>query len=110
MRTGIFSGAMRVESMEPMLPRDAQTGLTDLALELVAKASELAGQIQHTVRESVEDLVRSMNCYYSNLIEGHNTHPRDIDADLEDKYSPDPKRRVLQRKKARSAPDSRRNA
>jgi Fic family protein len=21
-----------------------------------------------------------MNCYYSNLIEGHNTHPRDIDS------------------------------
>ena len=97
MRTGIFSGTMRVESMEPMLPRDAQTGLTDLALELVAKASELAGQIQHTVRESIGDLVRSMNCYYSNLIEGHNTHPRDINAALEDKYSPDPRRRVLQR-------------
>ena len=97
MQTGIFGGTMRVESMEPMLPRDAQTGLTDLALELVAKASELAGQIQHTVRESIGDLVRSMNCYYSNLIEGNNAHPRDIDAALEDKYSPDPRRRVLQR-------------
>ena len=80
-----------------MLPRDAQAGLTDLAVELVGKASELAGQIQHTVRESTGDLVRSMNCYYSNLIEGHNTHPREIDAALVDKYSPDPKRRVLQR-------------
>ena len=88
---------MHVGSMEPMLPRNAQAGLTDLAMELVGKASELAGQIQHTVRESIGDLVRSMNCYYSNLIEGHNTHPRDIDAALEDKYSPDPKRRVLQR-------------
>ncbi len=88
---------MRVGSMEPMLTRNAQAGLTDLAVELVGKASELAGQIQHTVRESIGDLVRSMNCYYSNLIEGHNTHPRDIEAALEDKYSPDPKRRVLQR-------------
>ncbi len=25
------------------------------------------------------DLVRVMNCYYSNLIEGHNTRPRDIE-------------------------------
>ncbi len=97
MTTGIISGTMLVESMEPMVPHNAQTGLTDLALELVAKASELAGQIQHTVRESIGDLVRSMNCYYSNLIEGHNTHPRDIEAAMEDKYSPDPKRRVLQR-------------
>ena len=82
--------------MEPMLPRDHQAGMTDLAVELVAKASGLAAQIQHTVQESVGDLVRSMNCYYSNLIEGHNTHPRDIDAALEDRYSPDLKRRALQ--------------
>ena len=80
-----------------MLPHDGQTGLTDLAVEFVAKASHLAGQIQWTVRESIGDLVRSMNCYYSNLIEGHNTHPRDIDAALADNYSRDPQKRILQR-------------
>jgi Fic family protein len=37
-----------------------------------------------------------MNCYYSNLIEGHNTHPRDIDRALADNYSKDPARRALQ--------------
>ena len=84
-------------TMEPMLPRDDRANLADLAVELVAKASMLAGQIQETVRESIGDLVRSMNCYYSNLIEGHNTHPRDIDAALEDRYSPNPKKRILQR-------------
>ena len=82
--------------MEPMLPRDGKSGLTDLAVDLVARASYLAGQIQGTVRESIEDLVRSMNCYYSNLIEGHNTRPREIDAALADDYSPDPDRRILQ--------------
>ena len=83
--------------MEPMLPRDNRIGLTDLAVELVAKASSLAGQLHGTVRESIGDLVRSMNCYYSNLIEGHDTHPRDIDAALEDNYSQDRKKRILQR-------------
>ena len=92
-----MTGTVLPIMMEPMLPRDNKAGMTDLAVELVAKASELAGQIQHTVRESIGDLVRSMNCYYSNLIEGHNTHPRDIDAALEDKYSPDPERRALQK-------------
>ena len=92
-----MTGTVLPITMEPMLPRDDKAGMTDLAVELVAKASELAGQIQHTVRESIGDLVRSMNCYYSNLIEGHNTHPRDIDAALEDKYSPDPERRALQK-------------
>jgi Fic family protein len=38
-----------------------------------------------------------MNCYYSNLIEGHDTHPRDIDAALEERYSDDAGKRSLQR-------------
>lgn len=87
---------MMTSAMEPMLPRDGEAGLTDLAVELVAKASYLAGQVQRPVRESIGDLVRSMNCYYSNLIEGHNTHPREIDAALANDYSANPKRRVLQ--------------
>lgn len=83
-------------AMEPMFPRYGNATLTDLAVDLIASASHLSGQIQEPVRESIGDLVRSMNCYYSNLIEGHNTHPRDIDAALAGNYSRDPKRRVLQ--------------
>ncbi len=41
-------------------------------------------------------LVRAMNCYYSNLIEGHDTHPIDIERALNDEYSADPKKRDLQ--------------
>jgi Fic family protein len=37
-----------------------------------------------------------MNCYYSNFIEGHNTHPRDIDNALRQDFSEQPERRVLQ--------------
>jgi Fic family protein len=37
-----------------------------------------------------------MNCYYSNLIEGHNTRPRDIDRALCQDYALDPERRKLQ--------------
>jgi len=40
--------------------------------------------------------VRAMNCYYSNLIEGHETHPVDIEQALRDNYSTDPKKRSLQ--------------
>ncbi len=87
---------MTPSAMQPMFPRDGNTDLTDLAVDLIARASHLSGQIQWTVRESIGDLVRSMNCYYSNLIEGHDTQPRDIDAALADDYSPDPKRRILQ--------------
>jgi Fic family protein len=42
------------------------------------------------------DLVRSMNCYYSNLIEGHDTHPIDIERALKNDYSADTRKRNLQ--------------
>ena len=50
-------------------------------------------QIRPEVRHSIGELVRSMNCYYSNLIEGHDTHPRDIDRAMDNKYSADPRKR-----------------
>jgi Fic family protein len=37
-----------------------------------------------------------MNCYYSNLIEGHNTHPVDIERALKNDYSQDRHERDLQ--------------
>ncbi len=79
-----------------MLPPVGQRELEDAAFDLIAKASSLAGQINPVVTQAVGDLVRSMNCYYSNLIEGHNTHPRDIDRALHRDYATEPKRRALQ--------------
>ena len=84
--------------MEPMLPPDGEHKLEDLAMDLATKASGLASQLPQAVRRSIGDLVRSMNCYYSNLIEGHDTHPRDIDRALAHAdYSTDPQKRALQR-------------
>ena len=82
--------------MEPMLPPEGTRSLEDLAVDLVAKANTLAGQVNPVVQQSIGTLVRSINCYYSNLIEGHDTHPRDIDRALNANYAKEPKRRVLQ--------------
>ena len=79
-----------------MLPSDPESELSDAAFELVARASALAGQVPGRVREAIGDLVRSMNCYYSNLIERHDTHPRDIERALAGDYSQDARRRALQ--------------
>jgi Fic family protein len=85
-------------SMEPMLPSDGVRKLEDLAIDLATKASRLASLLPPAVRLEIGDLVRSMNCYYSNLIEGHDTHPRDIDRALaRADYSTDPGKRALQR-------------
>lgn len=83
--------------MEPLLPPEGTGALNDLAIDLVSKASGFAGMLNPVVRKSVGDLVRSMNCYYSNLIEGHDTHPRDIDRALAEEYSAEPKKRALQK-------------
>lgn len=78
------------------MPADGAVVLENLAFDLAREASELSAQLHPLVRLSIAGLVRSMNCYYSNLIEGHNTHPRDIDRALAANYSSDPHRRDLQ--------------
>lgn len=84
-----------VDLMEPMLPEGNKI-LEDLVFTLIQQASELNAILKpHTV-EAVGNLVRSMNCYYSNLIEGHNTHPRDIDRALAEDFSENPEKRDLQ--------------
>jgi Fic family protein len=82
--------------MEPLMPAEGNHRLDDLAFELVAKASALNSQVKPKTRQSIGELVRSMNCYYSNLIEGHNTHPIDIDRALAGKYDQDRQKRCLQ--------------
>lgn len=81
---------------EPLLPEDRDGRLAGLGLELLRRAERLRGTLQPVTRRSVAALVRSMNSYYSNLIEGHRTMPRDIDAALDHNFSSDTKRRALQ--------------
>jgi Fic family protein len=88
-----------VTLMEPLLigessPRRAE--VTDLAVELAAKASGFRRSLPTGLITALANLVRSMNCYYSNLIEGHDTHPVDIERALRNDYSADPRKRDLQ--------------
>jgi Fic family protein len=83
--------------MGPMVPEEAVRLLDDDILVLMEEASGLAGRIHPILRDSIGDLVRSMNCYYSNLIEGHDTHPHDIDRALANDFSNEPKKRDLQK-------------
>ena len=57
-----------ISAIEPLLPEEAQD-LENYALDLIAKANTLAGRINPILAAGIADLVRSMNCYYSNLIE-----------------------------------------
>ncbi|MGB3298955.1 MAG: Fic family protein [Phormidesmis sp.] len=81
--------------LEPTYPKRTRR-LEDLAVELAAQAGQLTKGLHPTVVASLRELVRSMNCYYSNLIEGHRTTPRDIERALNQDLSSDPKQRDLQ--------------
>lgn len=85
--------------MEPLLIGEGsrhRSGLTDLTVELAARAAGLRRSLPEGVRTALADLVRAMNCYYSNLIEGHDTHPVEIERALRNDYSTDARKRDLQ--------------
>jgi Fic family protein len=86
-------------AMEPLIIEEGSRhrgALSDLALDLVARSSGFRRSLPDGVRSALADLVRSMNCYYSNLIEGHDTHPIDIERALKNDYSQDRRKRELQ--------------
>jgi Fic family protein len=88
-----------ISLMEPLLiGNDSRhrAALTDLALELAQKSAGFRRSLPESLLASLAELVRSMNCYYSNLIEGHDTHPIDIERALKNDYSKDAKKRDLQ--------------
>jgi Fic family protein len=88
-----------ISLMEPLLVGETsphRPGLTDLALELAQKSAGFRHSLPSSLLSSLADLVRSMNCYYSNLIEGHDTHPVDIERALKGDYSQDTHKRDLQ--------------
>jgi len=85
--------------MEPLLIGETSRhrgALTDLALELASKAAGFRRSLPESLLTSLAGLVRAMNCYYSNLIEGHDTHPVDIERALKNDYSKDARTRDLQ--------------
>ena len=88
-----------VNLMEPLLIAEGSRHrgeLTDLAIEVAARSAGFRRSLPDGVRTALADLVRAMNCYYSNLIEGHDTHPIDIERALKNDYSNDPRKRNLQ--------------
>ncbi len=86
----------RSSQMEPMFPSGQDSSLTDLAVEVIRQSAALSATLHPTSQQAIVELVRSMNSYYSNLIEGHNTHPVDIERALAKDYFLDPAKRALQ--------------
>jgi Fic family protein len=84
------------DTMEPLFPEDPSGNLDALSIELIQKATRLSGTMNPITRAAIADFLRPMNSYYSNLIEGHDTHPIDINRALKNDYSKDKAKRNLQ--------------
>ena len=68
------------------MPSVENRQLVNLASELIEAAAGLNQSVHPVLRKELGTLVRSMNCYYSNLIEGHRTLPRDIERALNEDF------------------------
>ena len=84
-------------AMEPLLPKGQSVRLSELTCEILKASGRLTGQVHSPlVLQRVADLVREMNCYYSNLIEGHKTIPRDIERAMKRDFAHDQTQRDSQ--------------
>jgi Fic family protein len=86
--------------MEPMIiayGSPSRVRLLDTTLDLARRSAAFRHSLPEGIVSALADLVRSMNCYYSNLIEGHRTHPVAIEKALKGEYSNDRDKRSLQR-------------
>ena len=71
---------MKVSSMEPMMPR--------VTPELISlRIGGLKEKLHPITAKAVSAVVADMNSYYSNLIEGHHTYPKDIERALQNDFS-----------------------
>jgi len=82
--------------IEPCLLESYPAALSDLLSEVINAAHQLGGKLHPQTGASLAELVRVMNCYYSNLIEGHYTRPIDIEKALQGQLADDAARRNLQ--------------
>lgn len=89
--------ATRVEQFEPLLPTLPQPALDALAEEVCRRGFEVKRLVHPMTEARIAHLLRSVNSYYSNRIEGQHTHPRDIERALRRSFSREPGKARLQR-------------
>jgi Fic family protein len=75
---------------EPLMPGEHLAGpLLEKAHRLMLASTSATGLADHTVMHSLAPLLRSMNSYYTNKIEGQHTLPSELASALKKQFSPD---------------------
>ena len=86
-----------LDAIEPLLPTQRQPALEVLAEEVCRSGFALKNLVHPVTAARIAKLLRSVNSYYSNRIEGEQTLPRDIESALRRSFSKDPGKARLQR-------------
>src|ERR1700680_4588070 len=85
-----------VQRIEPARLEHASEAISDVVADLATATAKLGHGLNPRTAANLAALVRIMNTYYSNLIEGHNTRPRDIERALAGDLDANEGRRTLQ--------------
>lgn len=74
----------------PWIPDgDSRRHLLDRCSTVIARSDLLRNSVPIGIREALSPLLRNMNSYYSNLIEGQHTTPAEIELALNSEFSED---------------------
>ena len=84
------------QRIEPAHLEEMPARIADRVADLAAASMKLESALHPRTAQSLADVVRIMNTYYSNLIEGHDTRPRDIERALAGEFDKNERRRDLQ--------------
>jgi Fic family protein len=89
----------QVTQLDPLLPSEQKQGaLLEKCHDLIRASERLAGLGQNTgAMQELARLLKAMNSYYSNRIEGEHTRPVEIERALAKRFSPDSEKARLQR-------------
>lgn len=84
------------QRIEPARLEEPGEAIADAVADLASVTATLGSALHPRTAANLASLVRIMNAYYSNLIEGHNTRPREIERALVGDLDTDEARRNLQ--------------
>ena len=80
-------GYSEPHQIEPWLPRDPHGRLAEQVRQLTHDAARLSAKAHPVTLAALRELLRAMNSYYSNRIEGQSTHPANIQRALKRDFS-----------------------
>lgn len=85
-----------VARIEPFTLRNAPDEIAALMMRMSAGAALLGNALHPKTAAHLAGAIRIVNSYFSNMIEGHNTRPREIEAALSGNVSTNSEQRNLQ--------------